>query len=264
MRPRPDSATCGPCACTKPSSQIGAYMALSPHIVRSVFSHLFSIFASSRSLWANSIPPPALIRARNRGSASAWARSCSKRQGSLRWGTVSIRNSFPAVCPVRDPLLINPAIQLLGGVGRRQVSRYEPARRWRSRRGCGRRGGRRLGNGRNPYPSVGHRHAVALKTGAPADVAHLSLDGWGHGQLRLRLVGWRGHVDRLRVVHRIRVGIGVVRVGERRTDEDPPDEGGTEAAAEAMEAAAVEPSMMEAATLEPAAGATLETTPAPP
>src|SRR6266852_8550248 len=50
----------------------------------------------------------------------------------------------------------------------------------------------------------------------------------------------------------------------RRAYETPTDKDGTEAAAEAMEAAAVEPSMMETAALEPAAGAPVEAASVPP
>ena len=159
----------------------------------------------------------------------------SRLQGLLQLGTVPLRNTLPVVRPVRDALLIYPAVQLLVGAGRRRVSGGRRARRWSCCGWCGRRGRRRLRDGRSPYPPEGSRHAVALETVAPADVAQLRL-GW-RGRVHLRLICGSGHIDRIRI-DRVGVRRGVVRSREHRAPDRPAKERAPPAAA-AMEVAFV-------------------------
>src|SRR5439155_17736856 len=114
------------------------------------------------------------------------------------------------------------------------------------------RGRRRRRRGGHPDPLIGNRHAVAVEAVAPADVADLPLNGWS--RVHPRLIDGSGRVYRRRV-HRVGVRIGIVRIGvirgrERGAQEEPADEGGTKAAAEAMEPM-MEATMMEA-TMEAA------------
>src|SRR6266436_6082262 len=87
---------------------------------------------------------------------------------------------------------------------------------------------------------------------AAADVADFPLDGRGRGELLLLIDRFR--VGRIGVRIGIVVRVGVIRVCERRAQEDPTDEGGPETAAtEAAVAKAVMGSSVEPATaMEPA------------
>jgi hypothetical protein len=103
-----------------------------------------------------------------------------------------------------------------------------------------------------------------LEVIAAAGIADFALDRRSHGRLRLRLVDRRRCVDWVGVdwvgIDRVgRVRIAIVRVRERGADEDPPDKGGAEAAAEAMETGAMEAVVMEASP-EPTTRPTVEAT----
>jgi hypothetical protein len=98
-----------------------------------------------------------------------------------------------------------------------------------------------------------------LEVVTAAGIADFPLDRRGRGYLRRLLVDRCRCVDWVGIDRVGRVRIAIVRVRERGADEDPPDKGGAEAAAEAMETGAMEAVVMEASP-EPTTRPTVEAT----